>query len=211
MDICTLEADTGLGELVDFQQREIHLLGITPFGAFHTAISLVAVGAAFVALFRYKEISPRTLSGQVYIWMTIATCITGLFIFHHGGFGKPHVLAIVTLLVLGVAAIAGSTNVFGRASRYVETVSYSLTFFFHFIPAITETTTRVPVGAPLVASPDAPELQVVFGALFVVFLLGATLQVWRLRAQQRQASQPATSSLPSTASTRIDPTSARPG
>ena len=64
----------------------------------------------------------------------------------------------------------------------VETVSYSATFFFHFIPGITETSTRFPRGAPLVANADAPELQVATGVLFVVFLIGAALQVRRLRA-----------------------------
>src|SRR6266550_2541694 len=157
------------------------MLGLAPFGEFHTAISLVAVVAGLVAFIRYRAISPRTLAGKVYIGMTVATCVTGFFIFHHGGFGKPHVLGIVTLLVLGVAAIAGYSNVFGRASRYVETISYSATFFFHMIPAITETSTRLPARAPLVSSADAPGLQAATGVLFVLFLLGAALQVWRLR------------------------------
>jgi len=156
--------------------------GLTPFGAFHTAISVIAVLAGLVALIRYRAISPRNLAGKVYIGMTVATCVTGFFIFHHGGFGKPHMLGIVTLLVLGVAAIAGYSNVFGRASRYVETVSYSATFFFHMIPAITETSTRLPAGAPLVADADAPELQAATGVLFVLFLLGVAWQAWRLRA-----------------------------
>lgn len=84
--------------------------------------------------------------------------------------------------------MAGHSRLFGRASRYVEAVSYSATFFFHFIPGITETSTRFPRGAPLVASADAPALQVATGVLFVVFLIGATLQVRRLRAASRTSS-----------------------
>jgi hypothetical protein len=61
-------------------------------------------------------------------------------------------------------------------------VSYSATFLFHWIPAITETTTRLPLDAPLLPNADAPQLQVVAGILFVLFLIGATLQVRRLRA-----------------------------
>jgi uncharacterized membrane protein len=158
------------------------MLGLTSLGTFHTAISLVAVIAGFIALIRDKEISPRNLVGRIYVIMTVITCLTGFGIFQHGGFGKPHVLGIVTLVVLGIAAVAGYTHLFGRASRYVETVSYSATFFFHFIPAITETSTRLPLGAPLVANADAPELQAATGVLFVLFLIGATLQVRRLRA-----------------------------
>ena len=107
----------------------------------------------------------------------------GFGIFQHGGFGKPHALGIITLVVLGVAALAGNTKIFGRASRYVETISYSATFLFHLIPGVTETTTRLPPGAPLLSSPDAPELQVASGVLFVLFLIGAALQARRLHAQ----------------------------
>ena len=158
------------------------MFGLTPLGTFHAAISLIAVVAGFIALIRDKRISPRTLPGKIYVATTIVSCVTGLGIFHHGGFGAPHVLSIITLAVLGVAAVAGHSTLFGRASRYVETVSYSATFFFHFIPGITETSTRFPRGAPLVANADAPALQVATGVLFVVFLIGATLQVRRLRA-----------------------------
>jgi len=163
------------------------MLGLTSIGVVHTAISLIAVGAGIIALVRDKEISPANAVGKTYIVMTVLTCLTGFFIFQHGGFGKPHVLGIITLVVLGIAAVAGYTNFFGRASRYIETVSYSLTFFFHMIPGFTETSTRLPPGAPLVSGPDAPELQAAVGAAFVVFLIGATLQVLRLRKQRRLA------------------------
>ncbi len=91
---------------------------------------------------------------------------------------------IVTLVALAVAGIAGYSRVFGRASRYVETVSYSATFFFHWIPAIAETTTRLPPGAPIFPNAEAPGLQAIDAVLLVLFLVGATLQVRRLRAEQ---------------------------
>ena len=162
------------------------MLGLTPLGTIHTAVSLIAMAAGLIALVHDKEISPRNRVGQVYVIMTVLTCLTGFGIFQHGGFGKPHVLGIVTLVVLVVAAVAGYTRLYGRASPYVETVSYSMTFFFHWIPAIAETTTRLPLGAPLLPNADAPELQAVTGALFVVFLIGVTLQVRRLRAGHAQ-------------------------
>ena len=145
-------------------------------------MGLVAVAAGIVSLVRYREISPRNLTGKVYVITTVLTCLTGFGIFQHGGFGKPHALGIITLVVLGVAALAGNTKAFGHASRYVETISYSATFLFHLIPGITETTTRLPLGAPLLSSPEAPDLQVASGVLFVFFLIGAALQARRMHA-----------------------------
>ena len=157
---------------------------MTPFGWFHTAVSVVAVAAGIVAFVRDKEISPKNMVGKTYVAMTILSCLTGLLIFHHPGhkFGPGHVLAIVTLVVLGIAGVAGQTGLFGRASRYVETIGYSLTFFFHLIPTLTEGSTRLPVDHPLVPGPDAPPLQAAIGIAFLLFLIGAALQVRRLRA-----------------------------
>jgi uncharacterized membrane protein len=157
------------------------MFGLTSLGLFHTVISLIAVVAGLYALTRHFEISPNRRSGRVYIGATLVTCVTAFGIFQHGGFGKAHAAALITLFMLGVAGLAGRSKLFGRASRYVETVSYSFTFFIHLIPGVTETATRIPLGAPMVASPDAPELQNIIGVLFTLFLIGATLQVFRLR------------------------------
>lgn len=158
------------------------MFGLTPLGVVHTAISLVALAAGIAALVRDRAILPRSGLGRTYVWATVLTCLTGFPIFQHGGFGPPHALGIITLLVLGLAALADRELLFGRLSRYVSTVAYSATFFFHLIPGATETFTRLPAGAPLFSGPDDPALQKVVGVFFVLFVIGATLQVRRLRA-----------------------------
>lgn len=162
------------------------MLGLTPLGTVHTAISLIAVVAGVVAFIRDKQITMTNLLGKTYWIATVLTVLTGFGIFQHGGFGKPHALGVITLLVLAVAVVAGRTRLFGRASPYVETVSYSMTFFFHMIPGITETSTRLPLGAPLLPNADAPELQTATAVMFVLFLIGATLQVRRMHAARRE-------------------------
>ncbi|MEP7044500.1 MAG: hypothetical protein ABI843_15650 [Dokdonella sp.] len=158
------------------------MFGLTQLGVLHTAISLIAVGAGIVALLREGLITSRDTVGMIYVIATVLTCLTGFGIFQHGGFGKAHLLGVVTLIVLGVAAVAEYTRAFGRLGMQVATVSYSATFLFHWIPAITEASTRLPPGEPLLPSADAPELQIASGVLVVVFLLGALLQLRRLRA-----------------------------
>jgi uncharacterized membrane protein len=157
------------------------MFGLTPLGTFHTAISLIAVIAGFVALARHKEISTRSTWGWVFVAGTILSCLTGFGIFQHGGFGNPHVLGIVTLVVLAIAVLAERAGWFGRASRYVATVGYSLSFFFHFIPGTVETLTRFPAGAPYLSNPDDPKAQPIIGMFFLLFLIGAMLQVLRRR------------------------------
>ncbi len=157
------------------------MFGLTSLGMLHTVISLIAVVAGLIALIRDQAISPDNSTGKLYVATTVITCLTAFGLFQHGEVGKAHVAAVVTLLVLGVAELARSSRWFGSASPYVETIAYSFTFFIHLIPGVTETATRLPLGAPLVASPDDPALQRTIGALFVLFLVGAALQAFRLR------------------------------
>ena len=161
------------------------MFGLTSLGVLHTAIALVAVAAGIVCFLSAGGISMRSTAGRTYVITTVLTCLTGFGIFQHGGFGIPHVLGIITLIVLSVAVIAGQTRIFGGASRYVETVGFSATFFFHMIPGVTETFTRIPVGAPLFDSPEDPGLQTVIGVFFALFVIGSIYQVLRLRAGQR--------------------------
>jgi len=160
------------------------ILGLTNLGAVHTLISLVALGAGAWALVRDKAIVPDNSLGRTYVWATVLTCLTGFGIFQRGGFGPPHMLGIITLLVLGLAALAWRGKL-GGASAYVATACYSLTYFFHMIPGFTETFSRVPLGAPFFTGPEDPLLAKVIGVVFVIFLVGVTVQLIRLHRSRR--------------------------
>jgi uncharacterized membrane protein len=158
--------------------------GLTSLGVFHTILSLLAVVAGAYALIHDRKISWNDTVGKVYIIITVIVCISGFGIFQHGGFGKPHALGVITLIVICIAFAAGNkTKAFGWISPYVETVCYSMTFFFHVVPGITETATRLPYGAPFAESPEDPTIQMAIGVCFILFLIGAIIQVRSLRAQ----------------------------
>jgi len=157
-------------------------MNLTPLGVFHTLLSLVAIASAVVALVREGGVSAKSGVGRVYIWSLAATCLTGLPIFRHGTIGPPHVVGVLTLATFVVAFVAGRTAAFGRASARVETVCYWTTLLFLGISTVTETLTRLPPSAPIVASPEAPVLKVLYLGLIVLFVIGLTRQLRRLRA-----------------------------
>ena len=157
---------------------------LSMFGMVHTAISLVAVAAGVAGFVRYGRIDSRSRRGKVYILMTALTCISGFFIFAHGGFGKPHALGVITLAVLALALLAERGLVFGRSAATGATIAYSLSFYFHLIPAVTETSTRLPAGAPLFASADAPLLMLIYALLFAGFLFGVRVQLRQAPGQR---------------------------
>lgn len=78
----------------------------------------------------------------------------------------------------------GNLYVYAEANRNKsrqDRASRRTRMAIHLFPAITETLTRLPPRAPLAASPEAAGLQAATGVLVTLFLIGATLQVRRLR------------------------------
>jgi len=150
---------------------------ITAIGWFHTAMGIIALVSGGVALFRHREITLETRSGQIYLATTLITAGTALAIFQHGGFGPAHGLAVMTLAALFVGTIASITYLFGKFSRYVRAVSYTATLLFHSIPAVTDGLLRLPVGDPVLTSIEDPLLRQCYLVLLVLFLLGITLQM----------------------------------
>ncbi|WP_326544312.1 hypothetical protein [Pseudorhodoferax sp.] len=162
------------------------MFGLTTLGAVHTAIGLVALVCGYGSLLRDGAIDPRRRMGQVYLWTTVLTCLTGFGIFQRGGFNEAHALGVLTLLVLGAALLP----LRARWWPYVQTVLWTLTLFFHMVPGLTETFTRLPLGAPLFTGPDDPRLQATVGAVFGVFAVVMLAQVLRQRRRAKPSHLP---------------------
>ncbi|MRV71140.1 hypothetical protein GJ700_05330 [Duganella sp. FT92W] len=146
--------------------------GITLFGAFHTVLGLGALVAGARALLRDGAIRVDSGSGKLYVALTLVTSVSALAIFHHGGFGVAHVLALITLATMAFAALAQR---FGKATAAM--LAWSATYLFHWVPAVTETLTRVPAFGHL--TPESPTVQNANATLLVLFVAGATWQFLR--------------------------------
>lgn len=157
---------------------EISLLGWV-----HTGIAIAALLCGLYALAKYKVITQQQLTGKIYLICTLITAATALMIYRHDGFGVAHGLAVLTLLALGVGAVAEKTKIFGKFSRYLQAISYSGTFLFHMIPAITDGLLRLPVGDPVVTSIEDPLLQGFYLAFLLTYIVGISLQIRWLRKQ----------------------------
>jgi uncharacterized membrane protein len=164
------------------------MFGLTPLGIIHSVLGLVALITGFWTLARHKEITLGTQLGRVYLIATLLTALTALGIFQHGGFGKPHMLAVLTLIALAVGFAAGATSVLGRRGRYLQAICYTTTLLFHMIPGFAETLTRLPATQPNFPNADAPGLQPIFGTLFVLLVVGLVLQIRWLRGEVARAS-----------------------
>lgn len=159
---------------------------ISLFGWFHTVIAITALITGLYSLLRYRVIELDRLTGKIYLACTLSAAISALFIYRHGGFGPAHGLAVLTLLALLLGSIAAKTQLFGRFSPYIQATSYSGTFLFHMIPAITDGLMRLPVNSPFVTDAEDPLLAGFYLSFLVLYLVGLSLQVIWLRNRVAQ-------------------------
>jgi uncharacterized membrane protein len=144
-------------------------------GIIHTIISIIAIIFAFVALFQTGRIDPRSSSGRWYIIMTILSCLTSFGVMKTGHLSPAHSLSVLVLLLLPLAIYA--RRLFGSRGPNIETILMSATLFFSFIPAITETLTRVPFSNPVAENQDAPILKTCYLVLLLLFVIGLFFQL----------------------------------
>jgi len=157
---------------------------LSSLGIVHTIISILAIIAAIIALFRTGRIDPRTGSGKGYIVLTILTCLTSFGVMKTGHFTPAHGLSVIVLLLLLPAIYARrlfGANKSTRGER-IETILMTTTLFLSFIPAITETLTRLPISHPIAESPDASIVKMSYLGLTVLFIIGLILQLRKPKA-----------------------------
>jgi hypothetical protein len=160
------------------------MFGISPIGWVHTLASLPAVPVAAYMFIRHGRIVPRSKPGIAYF---IAMLVGSVTIFPIAHMPASNIIALVTMALLFIGYGVGRTTIVGRATKYVEVITLSLTVFLLMLPTVTETLRRVPDGHPIVTDLNSPILKGAQGALLATLLIGVTAQVFYMRRQARAA------------------------
>lgn len=160
------------------------MFGISPLGWLHTIGSLPAIPLAFYMFARHGRIVPRSAAGIAYF---VCMLIGGATVFLVAKQPASNVVGAVTILLLLVGFGVGRLPSLGRAARYIETISLSLTAFLLMVPSVSEVLRRVPDGHPLVTDPKSPLLLGALASLLVALVLGVTAQVIHLWRHGRAA------------------------
>ncbi|RKH61828.1 hypothetical protein [Corallococcus aberystwythensis] len=156
---------------------------LSTLGIIHTLVSVPPIVFGVWAFVRDGRIDPGTRVGKAYVASMVTSVVTSFGLSSTGGFNPGHALGLVALLLMAVGAAAPGLGVFGRATEYVRTLTYSASFMVLLVPGINETLTRLPADRPLADSPQSPVVQAGLATLLGLFLCGAAYQVVRLRAR----------------------------
>jgi hypothetical protein len=145
-------------------------MSVAAFTLVHVLISLVAIVAGLAALGEMIVGRRVSIWNTVFLITTVATSVTG-FLFHSQSFGPPHVIGVLSLIVLVVAVFAlNGRNLEGRW-RFVYVISATIALYLNAFVGVVQAFGKVAVLHQLAPTQSEPPFVVAQSILLIVFAL----------------------------------------
>ena len=148
------------------------------FTILHVVISLIAIAAGLVvvpAMLKNKRVERWT---ALFLATTVLTSVTG-FLFHSASFGPPHVVGVISLLVLAVTIPALYACHLAGAWRWIYVVGAVLALYLNVFVAVVQAFQKLSfleALAPTQSEPPFLAAQLVVLALFILLGLFAVIR-----------------------------------
>jgi hypothetical protein len=129
------------------------------FTLLHVAISLIAIACGVVVaigLWRAQRLPGWT---AVFLVTTIATSVTGFF-FHSKSFGAPHVVGVISLVILAIALIAFYGYRLAGAWRWIYVAGALAAFYLNVFVAVVQAFQKLPFLRALAPTGSEPPFAV---------------------------------------------------
>lgn len=113
------------------------------FTLFHVAISLIAIACGVVVAIGMWRAQRMPLWTTVFLVTTVATSVTG-FLFHSKTFGPPHVVGVISLVILALALVALYGYRLTGAWRWIYVASALAAFYLNVFVAVVQAFQKLP-------------------------------------------------------------------
>jgi hypothetical protein len=158
------------------------ILGLSAgaFTTLHVIISLVGVLSGLVVLF--AMIGDRRFAGwtAVFLATTVLTSVTGFF-FHSKAIGPPHVVGVISLVVLAVALLALYGRKLAGIWRPIYVVAAVTALYLNCFVGVVQAFQKLAFLHPLAPTGSEPPFAIAQGATLLVFALSGYLAVRKYR------------------------------
>jgi hypothetical protein len=151
---------------------------LTSFTIFHVLISLLGIGSGVVVMFGLM--ASKRLDGwtATYLVSTAATSVTG-FLFPVEHFMPSHAVGILSLIVLGIAAVARYRYGMAGGWRRTYVITAVIALYFNCFVLVAQMFAKIPALKDLAPTQSETPFKVAELAVLLVFLTLGTLAAWK--------------------------------
>src|SRR3984957_2704700 len=144
-------------------------MSIASFTLFHVILSLVGIGSGLVVA--VGMLAAKRLDGWTALFLatTVLTSVTG-FLFHSAHFGPPHVIGLLSLLLLLLAVLARYSYQMAGSWRWVYVVTAMLSLYLNVFVGVVQAFQKLPLLQPLAPTGTEPPFAIAQGLLLLAFI-----------------------------------------
>jgi hypothetical protein len=155
-------------------------LSVPTFTLLHVLLSLVAIVTGLIVMIGMW--SAHRLEGwtALFLTTTVLTSVTG-YLFHSAQFGAPHVIGLLSLVLLVLAILARYSYHLAGPWRWIYVVSALLALYFNVFVAVVQAFQKVALLQPLAPTGTEPPFAFTQGLVLVAFGLFTFAALKRFR------------------------------
>ncbi|HEY3731456.1 MAG TPA: hypothetical protein VGL28_09395 [Steroidobacteraceae bacterium] len=155
-------------------------LSVPTFTLLHVLLSVVAIFSGLIVMIGMW--GAHRLEGWtgLFLTTTVLTSVTG-FLFHSARLGPPHVIGLISLLLLVLAILARYSYHLAGSWRWLYVLSALLALYFNVFVALVQAFQKLPLLQPLAPTGSEPPFAVTQGLVLVAFALFTLVALKRFR------------------------------
>ena len=125
------------------------------FTTLHVIISLIGIASGIVVVLGMCQGNRLPRWTALFLVTTILTSATG-FLFHSASFGPPHIIGVISLVILAVAIVALYVKHLAGAARWVYIISAVVALWFNAFVGVIQAFQKVDFLRPLAPTQKEP-------------------------------------------------------
>lgn len=140
------------------------------FTTLHVIISLIGIVSGIVVVLGMCSGNRLPAWTALFLVTTVLTSATG-FLFHSASFGAPHIIGLISLVILAVALVALYVQRLAGAARWVYIISAVLALWLNALVGVVQAFQKIAFLRPLAPTQKEPPFlvaQLLVLAFFVV-------------------------------------------
>lgn len=144
-------------------------MSLAAFTLLHVIISLLGIASGLVVL--AGMLGGRLLNGWngFFLLTTIATSVTG-FMFHSKSFGPPHIVGVISLVVLAVALFALYSRRLVGSWRWIYAATAVAALYLNVFVGVVQAFQKLPFLHALAPNGSEPPFVVAQGLVLLIFV-----------------------------------------
>jgi hypothetical protein len=154
----------------------------------HVILSLLGIGSGIVVVFGLWQNTLLSRWTAIFLGTTAATSATG-FLFSSASFGPPHIVGIISLMVLALASWALYSSHLVAGWRRVYTIGAVLALYLNVFVGVAQAFQKIPYLRALAPTQKEPPFLIAQAVVLILFVLtgGIALKRFHPAGEQRQA------------------------